>query len=234
MSTMIQLTQVSKVYPQGRVTVRALDGVTLNVMQGQFIAIMGASGSGKSTLLHLIAGLTTPTEGEVLLNGQNISRMSDDALTRFRRTQVGLIFQAFNLLPTLSAVENVALPALINGQQMAAVEQQATTLLTQVGLADRLQHRPDELSGGQQQRVAIARALMTNPPLLLADEPTGNLDSKTGEDVLLLLRELASEHQRTIVIVTHDPKAAAYADQIITLRDGRIVESLLSPSWQGV
>lgn len=222
----IQLKQVSKIYKQGSVEVKALDNVTLTVPTGKLFAIMGASGSGKSTMLHLIAGLATPTNGEVVLNGKNISKMSDGDLTRFRRENIGLVFQAFNLLPTLSALENVSLPAMINGKRIKTVEDRAKMLLEKVGMSDRIEHRPDELSGGQQQRVAIARALMSQAPLILADEPTGNLDSKTGEEVLLLLKELVMEQQCTIVMVTHDPKAAAYADQIITLQDGRIIDTL--------
>jgi len=226
MSHAIYLKNVSKTYQQGKVTVTALDAVSLTIPKGQFVAIMGASGSGKSTLLHLIAGLTTPTSGQVILNDQNISAMNDDALTRFRRTHIGLIFQAFNLLPTLSALENVCLPMVINGSRINSVRDQAVRWLELVGLGDRLTHRPDELSGGQQQRVAIARALINEAPLLLADEPTGNLDSKTGEDVLTLMREIVTDQRRTIIMVTHDPKAAAYADRIITLSDGRIIEEL--------
>jgi putative ABC transport system ATP-binding protein len=226
MNEAIQLKQVSKVYQQGKVAIRALDNVSLSIPKGKLFAVMGASGSGKSTMLHLIAGLTTPSEGEVILNGQNISKMGDKELTAFRRENIGLVFQAFNLLPTLSALENVSLPAMINGKRMNNVEDRAKMLLDKVGMSDRLQHRPDELSGGQQQRVAIARALMSQAPLILADEPTGNLDSKTGEEVLLILKELVMEQDCTIVMVTHDPKAAAYADQIITLQDGRIIETL--------
>jgi putative ABC transport system ATP-binding protein len=226
MNEAIQLKQVSKVYQQGKVAIRALDNVSLAIPKGKLFAVMGASGSGKSTMLHLIAGLTTPSEGEVILNGQNISKMGDKELTAFRRENIGLVFQAFNLLPTLSALENVSLPAMINGKRMKAVEDRAKMLLDKVGMSDRIQHRPDELSGGQQQRVAIARALMSQAPLVLADEPTGNLDSKTGEEVLFILKELVMEQDCTIVMVTHDPKAAAYADQIITLQDGRIIETL--------
>jgi putative ABC transport system ATP-binding protein len=226
MNAAIRVNKATKIYQQGKVSIKALDDLTLTIPEGQFVAIMGASGSGKSTLLHLIAGLTTPTSGEVILSDHNISQMNDEALTLFRRTHLGLIFQAFNLLPTMSALENVCLPMLINGARFHAVQGRATELLNLVGLGDRLQHRPDELSGGQQQRVAIARALMNEAPLLLADEPTGNLDSKTGEDVLTLMRELVNDHQRTIVMVTHDPKAAAYADRVITLSDGRITEEL--------
>jgi putative ABC transport system ATP-binding protein len=224
----VQLESTSKVYSVGKTQVKALDGVNLTIPAGRFIAIMGASGSGKSTLLHLIAGLASPTSGEVTLFGQAISKLSDKELTLFRRRHIGLIFQAFNLLPTLTALENVSLPLLIDRQPMSEIQERAKKLLSLVHLEDRLDHRPDELSGGQQQRVAIARSLINEAKLILADEPTGNLDSKTGESILLLLRELVKEHQRTIVMVTHDPKAAAYADHVITLSDGQIVNDVSS------
>jgi putative ABC transport system ATP-binding protein len=226
MNYAVHLNGVCKVYQQGKNEVRALDSVTLTIPTGQFVAVMGASGSGKSTLLHLMAALATPTHGDITLFGESIARFNDDALTRFRRRSIGLIFQSFNLLPTMSALENVCLPLIIEGKRMAEARLKAIKLLELVGLAGRMDHRPDELSGGQQQRVAIARALITDAPLLLADEPTGNLDSKTGEDVLFLLRDLVKTHGRTIVMVTHDPKAAAYADRIITLSDGRLAEEV--------
>lgn len=222
----VVLQDVSKVYMQGKNEVHALSHVSLVIPTAQYVAVMGASGSGKSTLLHLVAGLAKPSSGTIVLDGQDVSQMSSDQLTRFRRDHIGLIFQAFNLLPTMTAMENVMLPLLIAGRTPASVRGRAMELLDTVGLSSRADHRPDELSGGQQQRVAIARALMNASPLLLADEPTGNLDSKTGEDVLHLLRELVVDHGRTIVMVTHDPRAAAYADRIITLSDGRIAEEL--------
>jgi putative ABC transport system ATP-binding protein len=224
--TAVQLRGVSKVYRQGKTDVRALDNLSVSIPTGQFVAIMGASGSGKSTLLHLIAGLSAPSSGMLTLFGQALNSLSDDDLTVFRRRQIGFIFQAFNLLPTMTALENVCLPLLMDGKPLAAIRPKAARLLEQVGLADRQQHRPDELSGGQQQRVAIARALINDAALLLGDEPTGNLDSKTGEDVLQLLRELVNEQGCTLILVTHDPKAAAYADRIITLSDGRILEQI--------
>jgi ABC-type lipoprotein export system ATPase subunit len=222
----VRLTHVSKLYHQGKTDVRALNDVSLTIPAGKFIAIMGASGSGKSTLLHLIAGLATPTTGDVELFGQVTNKMTDDQLTLFRRHNIGFIFQTFNLLPTMTALENVCLPILIDGQSLEQVRAKAETLLELVGLGPRQQHRPDELSGGQQQRVAVARALINDAPLILADEPTGNLDSKTGEEVLYLLRSLAEERGRTIVMVTHDPKAAAYADSAITLSDGQVIEQV--------
>jgi len=219
----VTLTDVTKVYHQGSTPVRALDGVSLSIADRQFVTVMGASGSGKSTLLHLVAGLARPTSGEITLFGQTISVLNDDQLTHFRRTQVGLIFQSFNLLPTMSALENIALPLLINGARLGNARQRASDYLKTVGLSDRASHRPDELSGGQQQRVAIARALINDAPLLLADEPTGNLDSKTGEEILQLLHTLVNDRGRTIIMVTHDARAASYADRIITLKDGQVM-----------
>ncbi len=221
----IRLNRVSKVFSQGASQIRALDDVTLTLPAQRFMAVMGASGSGKSTLLHLLAGLARPTSGDIALFDRVITQLNDDQLTELRRTGIGLIFQSFNLLPTLNALENVALPLLINGRSLDAAQQQARPWLALVGLSDRLTHRPDELSGGQQQRVAIARALINDAPLLLADEPTGNLDSHTGEDILRLLRSLVDEQRRTIVMVTHDQHAAGYADQIIRLQDGQVLES---------
>jgi len=219
----VRLEGVSKVYQQGKTQVHALSGVTLTIPARQFVAVMGASGSGKSTLLHVLAGLARPTSGKVALFDRTISEMSDDQITALRRRQIGLIFQSFNLLPTMSALENAALPLLINGRSMREARRRAAEWLAVVGLSDRAAHRPDELSGGQQQRVAIARALIHEAPLLLADEPTGNLDSKTGEGILSLLRALVSEHGRSVVIVTHDMQAASYADRVILLQDGRVV-----------
>ncbi len=224
----VQIQNASKSYGTGKTKVRALDNINLTIPDGRFIAVMGTSGSGKSTLLHLMAGLTTPDSGAVTLFGETISRMSDRALTLFRRRHIGLVFQAFNLLPSLTALENVGLPLLIDRKPQAEVSRRATELLKLVNLGERLNHRPDELSGGQQQRVAIARALINDARLILADEPTGNLDSKTGETILLLLRQLVKEHGRTLVMVTHDPKAAAYADHAITLSDGRIINEVSS------
>ncbi|CAG0932314.1 sulfonate transport system ATP-binding protein [Thermoflexales bacterium] len=221
----IRLSNVTKVYRQGVNEVRALDSLSLTLPAQHFVAVMGASGSGKSTLLHIAAGLARVTSGEVVVHDQTLSAMADDDLTRFRRKHIGLIFQSFNLLPTLNAIENVALPLIINGAKLNVARAKAKNLLALVGLSDRLAHRPDELSGGQQQRVAIARALINEAPLLLADEPTGNLDSHTGEDLLQRLRALATEQHRTIIMVTHDQRAASYADQVIRLQDGKIVTS---------
>jgi putative ABC transport system ATP-binding protein len=222
----VELRQVSKVFRQGGTDVKALDNVSLAVPGGRFLAVMGASGSGKSTMLHLIAGLSKATAGAIRVGGRDITAMDDDTLTRFRRDQIGVIFQAYNLLPTMTALENVCLPSIIRGRPLGAVRPEAERLLRSVGLGDRANHRPDELSGGQQQRVAIIRALINQSPLLLADEPTGNLDSKTGEEVLFLLNELAHQQRLTVLMVTHDHKAAAYADQVITLSDGQVIEQV--------
>lgn len=211
-----------KNFNRGLSTVEALRGIDLTVEKGEFVSIMGPSGSGKSTLLHLIGGLDLPSSGEVLINDEPIQKLDDDALSAFRRRKLGFIFQFFNLLPTLSALENVALPRLLDGETIAEVAPKARALLEQMGLGSRMKHRPDELSGGEMQRVAIARALVTDPILILADEPTGNLDSKTGESVLKLLSEMARERGHTILMVTHDANAASYGTRLVKLRDGLI------------
>jgi putative ABC transport system ATP-binding protein len=223
MMDILQTHNLRKQYAMGEVTVNALRGVDLVVQQGEFVAVMGPSGSGKSTLLHLLGGLDIPSDGEVTLGGRRLAHMSDDEVTLIRRRQVGFIFQFFNLLPTLSAAENVALPLLIDGKRIEDYADRIGGLLALVGLDDRAGHRPDQLSGGQQQRVAIARALVTEPAIVLADEPTGNLDRKAGCEVLDLLRRACDEKQQTIVMVTHDPFAAAYADRVVFLRDGNII-----------
>lgn len=220
----IRLDHVVKEFRRGKATIRAVDEVTLSVSAGEFVAVMGRSGSGKSTLLHLMSGLLQPTSGTVHLLGRDLSRLSDDELTLLRRSQVGFVFQFFNLLPTLTALENVALPLLLAGSKRSEAEARAREALATVGLSARAAHKPDELSGGQMQRVALARALVTNPPLLFADEPTGNLDSQSGEEVLILLKQLQAERGQTIVMVTHDPKAAAYGDRLIRMQDGRVID----------
>jgi putative ABC transport system ATP-binding protein len=215
-------------YGQGDTMVEALRGVSLDVAPGGLTAVMGPSGSGKSTLMHILAGLDQPTEGTVEIAGENITRMSDNELTRLRRRHIGFVFQFFNLLPMLSAEENVVLPLSIAGEKpdRAWLEQ----LLSDVGLQDRRTHRPSELSGGQQQRVAVARSLVTRPTVLFADEPTGNLDSTTGMEILELLRASVDERGQTIVMVTHDPRAARFADRVLHLADGEIVREEVSPS----
>jgi putative ABC transport system ATP-binding protein len=208
--------------------VHALRGVSLEIPAGQFTAVMGPSGSGKSTLMHLLAGLDTPDAGAVHIAGQDITRMTDRELTRLRRRHIGFVFQSFNLMPTLSAEENIVLPLAIAGRKVdpAWVERVIAT----VGLADRRGHRPAELSGGQQQRVAVARALVTEPTVLFADEPTGNLDSRSGHEILALLRQASDVHGQTTLIVTHDPGAAATADRVLFLADGRLAADRSQPT----
>ena len=217
---------VHKRYNLGQVTVDALAGVDFSVESGEFVAIMGPSGSGKSTLLHLLGGLDQPTEGQVTLAGKNLSVLKDDQITLVRRHNVGFIFQFYNLVPTLTAEENVALPLLIDGKRISDYQERIDRLLSLVGVADRRRHKPDELSGGQQQRVAIARAFITEPSIVLADEPTGNLDSKSGDEILKLLRRSCDEFGQTIIMVTHDAKAASYSDRIVFLKDGSVVDQL--------
>ena len=219
---MIRCTDVRKVYRQGETEIIALGGVSLEIPRGAFAAIMGPSGSGKSTLLHLIGGLDRPSAGELLVDGRLIAQMADDEITLFRRKRVGFVFQFFNLLPTLTAFENTALPLVLDGRSKAQAGERARLLLAKVGLEKREHHLPEELSGGEVQRVAIARALAFGPPILLADEPTGNLDSKTGEAILSLLRRINEEDGCTVVMVTHSNEAARYGHRKIFLRDGRV------------
>ena len=228
MTDILQTTGLRKQYQMGEVTVDALRGVDFIVAEGQFVAIMGPSGAGKSTLLHLMGGLDTPSDGDVVLGDRRLAHLSDDEITIVRRREMGFIFQFFNLLPTLSAAENVALPLLIDGKRIEDYASRVDELLDLVGLADRRDHRPDQLSGGEQQRVAIARAFVTDPKIVLADEPTGNLDSRSGTIILELLRRTCKELNKTVVMVTHDPRAASYADRVVFLRDGKAVRELLS------
>ncbi|WP_084523886.1 ABC transporter ATP-binding protein [Nocardia inohanensis] len=218
---MLELTDVTKEYRVGEQTVRALDSINLRIEAGEFSAIIGPSGSGKSTLLHLLGALDSPDSGSIRFRDQEIGGLNDDQQSEFRRHQVGFVFQFFNLLPTLSAWENVAIPKLLDGSGLRKAKPRALELLDLVGLADRAEHRPGELSGGQMQRVAVARALIMDPPLILADEPTGNLDSKTGAAILKLLGEI-TEAGNSVVMVTHDMGAVNYCDRVITLRDGQI------------
>jgi putative ABC transport system ATP-binding protein len=219
---MIRCIDVGKVYRQGDNEITALAGVSLEIARGSFTAVMGASGSGKSTLLHLLGGLDRPSWGDLLVDGRLIGQMSDDEVTLYRRKQVGFIFQFFNLLPTLTALENVTLPLVLDGRRAAEANARAGRLLEKVGLEERAHHLPDELSGGEIQRVAVARALAFSPPLLLADEPTGNLDSKNGRAILALLGEINKQEGCTVVMVTHSEEAAGYGDRRIYLRDGRV------------
>ena len=219
---MIRCLDLRKVYRQGDNEIIALAGVSLEIASGSFAVIMGPSGSGKSTLLHLNGGLDRPTTGEIVVDGLSLGRMADDEVTLFRRTRVGFIFQFFNLLPTLTALENVTLPFVLDGVSKAEADRRARAALEKVGLAARMTHLPEELSGGEVQRVAVARALAFNPPILLADEPTGNLDSKSGETILSLLKEFNRENGCTVVMVTHSEEAARCGERVIFLRDGRI------------
>jgi len=222
-SALIAVRRVTKVYGSGSAPVEALRGIDLRIEPGEFVAVMGSSGSGKSTLLHLIAGLDRPTSGSVTVGGHELALWGDDELTLLRRRWIGVVFQAFNLLDVLSAEENVALPLAIAGTPQSLARERARRALEQVGLAHRRRHLPGQLSGGEQQRVAIARALVIEPLILLADEPTGNLDSAGGTQVMDLLRHLADTRRQTILMVTHDAGHAARADRIIRLRDGRVV-----------
>jgi putative ABC transport system ATP-binding protein len=220
-SVLVTATDLTRRYGEGEATVHALAGVTVGFPAGQFTAIMGPSGSGKSTLMHLLAGLDRPTSGSVVLDGTELSKLDDKRLTDVRRDKVGFIFQSFNLLPVLSAQENIELPLSIAGRKPDRAWMDS--LIATVGLGDRLRHRPAELSGGQQQRVAVARALASRPRVVFADEPTGNLDSKTSAEVLELLRRCVDEFGQTIVMVTHDARAASYADRLLELEDGIVV-----------
>lgn len=226
----VELCNVVREYRVGGQTVRALDGVSLRLADEQFVSVVGPSGAGKSTLLHLLGALDSPDSGSIAFDGEEIGRLSDEQQSRFRHRRVGFIFQFFNLLPTLSAWENVAIPKLLDGVRLGSAKPDAIRLLDRVGLGSRAQHRPAELSGGQMQRVAVARALMMNPPLILADEPTGNLDSATGASILALLAEVAHEEGggRLVVMVTHNADAAAATDRVITLQDGRVGSDVMA------
>lgn len=222
----IEALELGKKYQMGEVSVEALSGLDLKIAKGEFVAIMGPSGSGKSTLLHLLGGLDKPTEGEVTLAGQRLSVMDDKQATLVRRHNIGFVFQFFNLLPTLTAEENIALPLVIDGKDIRKYRHRIEALLALVGLSDRRNHKPDQLSGGEQQRVALARALVTEPAIVLADEPTGNLDSRTGTVIMNLLKRSCQELDQALIVVTHDARAATYADRVIFLRDGRLVQEI--------
>jgi lipoprotein-releasing system ATP-binding protein len=213
---------LKKNYAMGKRTLEVLRDVNLEIARGEFLAMRGASGAGKSTLLHLIGGLDSPNAGEIFFNGQNLAKFSESELTQFRNRRVGFVFQAYHLLPELTALENVCLPARVARISAAQTEKRGRELLARVGLQERVEHKPFELSGGEQQRVAVARALVNEPELLLADEPTGNLDSKTGGEIIELLKNLCAEKQMTLVIATHDAKIAAHARRVVELADGRI------------
>ncbi|MEV0945766.1 ABC transporter ATP-binding protein [Rhodococcus sp. NPDC049939] len=224
--------ELSKSYGTGDTQVHALSGVSVDFARGEFTAIMGPSGSGKSTLMHCLAGLDSAGSGSVLIGGTELTALTDKQMTQLRRDRIGFVFQAFNLVPTLTALENITLPLDIAGRKPDA--DWLDGVLTKLGLKDRLDHRPGELSGGQQQRVACARALAGQPEIIFGDEPTGNLDSKSSGEVLSILRDAVDEFDQTVVIVTHDPRAAAYADRVVFLADGKIVDELLAPTADSV
>ena len=228
----VRAERARKIYGTGETAVTALDDVTIDIPTGQFTAIMGPSGSGKSTLMHCLAGLDSLTDGQVFIGDLELGRLSDRQLTQLRRDRIGFVFQAFNLLPTLSALDNITLPMTLAG--VTPDQEWLAAVIDTVGLAGRLSHRPAELSGGQQQRVAVARALVSRPDIVFADEPTGNLDSRSGAEVLGFLRQARDVHHQTIVMVTHDPVAAGYADTAIFLADGRLVGSLNRPTAPAV
>lgn len=230
----LEARDLTRVYGDGGAAVRALDGASLDVRRGEIVAIMGPSGSGKSTMLHLLGALETPTSGEISLGGERYDGLDDAGLTRVRRDRIGFVFQFFNLLPSLTAEENVLLPALIAGDRGDATRARVRELLGRVGLAERAQHLPAEMSGGEQQRVSIARALLREPEVVLADEPTGNLDSHSSAEILELLRELGDTDRQTVVMVTHDPGAAAIADRVVFLRDGHVAGEIPGGSREDV
>ncbi|MFM8481909.1 MAG: ABC transporter ATP-binding protein [Actinomycetota bacterium] len=223
-----QAVDAYKIYGSDDSEVRALDGVTVSFELGKFTAIMGPSGSGKSTLMHCLAGLDGLTAGTVIIGDTDLAQLDDKALTKLRREKVGFIFQAYNLIPTLTALENITLPMDLGGQNID--KEWLDTVIDAMGLRNRLHHRPSELSGGQQQRVAVARALASKPQIIFADEPTGNLDSRTGAEILRFMKQAVSDLGQTIVMVTHDPVAAAYADRVVFLGDGKVVDELIDPT----
>ena len=224
---MIRLAGITKHYLMGDEQVHALDGVDLHIARNEYVALIGPSGSGKSTLMNLIGCLDTPSRGSYLLNEKEVASMNDDELAEIRNQEIGFVFQTFNLLPRATALHNVELPLIYAGTAVRERRERAAAMLERVGLGDRMSHRPSELSGGQRQRVAIARALSIYPPILLADEPTGNLDSRTGEEILALIRDLHARLGSTVVIVTHDPKVAQSCERTIELRDGRVAQDVL-------
>ncbi|MCB9450237.1 MAG: ABC transporter ATP-binding protein [Anaerolineaceae bacterium] len=226
--SIIATRQLIKAFDMGGEPLTILKGVDLDIPTGQFVSIMGPSGSGKSTLLYLLGGLDRPSRGEIRVAGDAISTLNSDMLAAFRSRTIGFVFQAFHLIPTLTAQENVGLPGIFLGQRRSQRDQRALQLLNALGMGDRADHRPSQLSGGQQQRVAIARALFNQPPILMCDEPTGALDSKTGQTVMRLLRALCDKQKKTIIVVTHDPNIAHYADRMVVLKDGQVVDDYMT------
>ena len=227
---MVQIRDLSRIYRQGEIEVTALDHITLDIAEGEFLTLMGPSGSGKSTLLHIIAGIDRPTSGQCIVRNVDVATLGETELADWRNNHVGFVFQTFNLIPVLTAFENVELPLLLTALSQAERRRHAATALELVGLSDRMHHLPRQLSGGQEQRVAIARALVTDPTLLVADEPTGNLDAHSANDVLELLAILNRDAGKTIIMVTHDPKAAAHARRIVHLEKGELLDTIPSPS----
>ncbi|MBO8170177.1 MAG: ABC transporter ATP-binding protein [Thermoanaerobacteraceae bacterium] len=220
---LIEVKHVSKIYRMGDTEVRALDDVSLNVEKGEFVAIIGPSGSGKSTLMNILGCLDSPSEGDYIFDGKNVSKLTDNEMAEIRNKNIGFVFQNFNLLPKLTALENVELPLIYAGQKPSRYKKKAMELLNAVGLSGRIHHKPTELSGGQQQRVAIARALATDPSIILADEPTGNLDTKSGVEIMNIFQRL-NEQGKTIIIITHDPSIAGYCKRMVHIQDGKIIK----------
>lgn len=225
----LEVKNLSKIYGKGDTLVKAVDDVSFTVEQGEFVAIIGPSGSGKSTLLHIIGGVDIPTTGNVIIDGTDITKLKESPLSIFRRRQIGLVYQFYNLIPILTVEENLTLPLLLDGRKPN--KEQIDYLVSNLGLGDRLKHLPNQLSGGQQQRVSIGRALANNPALLLADEPTGNLDSENSKEIVALLRKFNREHNQTVIMITHDERIAQSADRIIAIEDGKIVKDEVSKGW---
>lgn len=225
----LEVKNLSKIYGKGDTLVKAVDDVSFTVEQGEFVAIIGPSGSGKSTLLHIIGGVDTPTTGNVIVDGTDITKLKESPLSIFRRRQIGLVYQFYNLIPILTVEENLTLPLLLDGRKPN--KEQIDYLVSNLGLGDRLKHLPNQLSGGQQQRVSIGRALANNPALLLADEPTGNLDSENSKEIVALLRKFNRENNQTVIMITHDERIAQSADRIIAIEDGKIVKDEVSKGW---
>lgn len=225
----LEVKNLSKIYGKGDTLVKAVDDVSFTVEQGEFVAIIGPSGSGKSTLLHIIGGVDTPTTGNVIVDGTDITKLKESPLSIFRRRQIGLVYQFYNLIPILTVEENLTLPLLLDGRKPN--KEQIDYLVSNLGLGDRLKHLPNQLSGGQQQRVSIGRALANNPALLLADEPTGNLDSENSKEIVAFLRKFNREHNQTVIMITHDERIAQSADRIIAIEDGKIVKDEVSKGW---
>lgn len=224
MNTFIETKNLTKIYKMGDTSVYALDNINLKIEKGQIVCLLGTSGSGKSTLLNILAGLDKPTNGEVLIGGIDIVKLNEDQITKFRQLNVGFVFQSYNLIPTLNATENVSLGLTFKGVSKKTREDLAEDILKKVGLEERLHHKPNEMSGGQQQRVSIARAFVDSPPIVFADEPTGNLDSHTSDEIMKLMCSISRQHNQTLIIVTHDVETSIYADVIIHMKDGHIIE----------